>query len=390
MSKRRILKARITHISLVPKGANRMPVIYKEDGEDLFNFDLITKEISEQGEVLALVYSPGLRDSQGDIADADVIKQAAYEALRDGISIDIRHDNKNLSKDAAYIAESFIVQKNDPRFEGMTTYDGEAIDPTGSWGVVLKIEDPDLRKQYREGDWNGVSMGGTAVVQSEKSSPDAQTEGLRTPSGRHDSSSNGDLNMDRAELETVLKESNEDLAKTLTTGISDAIAKALTPKKEDEPVEQRTTAKAKRDPKAPVFKGDPTNPEDVQKHQRALALYGLRKDVDWDSPDSIDEYMEKMADFEAEFGEITEDDRAVIEGKPVRKAAASTVPASKPHEDESEMFSANMNKEDLEAANIGVKIAQALQRAARPVSAGLRTVLSSVFTSSLSRRSRHG
>ena len=150
---RRIKKARIQFVSLVPKGANGIATIYKDDGS--FNFGLLVKDagsaFADKGELVAVVYAPERRDSQGDIASAEVIKEALYESARNGFDIDIRHDGKAVPRDKAFVAESFIVQKNDPRFTDMKDYSGTPVDPTGSWGVVLKIDDQELRKLYREG-----------------------------------------------------------------------------------------------------------------------------------------------------------------------------------------------------------------------------------------------
>ena len=57
-----------------------------------------------------------------------------------GVEIDLRHDEKPLSKDQAYVAETFIVQKDDPRFAGMKDYNGFDVQIEGDWGVDIKIE----------------------------------------------------------------------------------------------------------------------------------------------------------------------------------------------------------------------------------------------------------
>lgn len=159
---RKIKKAKISFISLVPRGANRLPVLYKSDGQ--VEFQTLSK-MTDEGELLAVVYAPDMVDSQGDFAEARVIKEMAHGFLKSGGQIDLQHNGKALSKDQAYVAESFIIAKGDERFKDFKDYDGKPVDVTGGWGILIKIEDADLRKLYREGQWAGVSMFGTAQVE---------------------------------------------------------------------------------------------------------------------------------------------------------------------------------------------------------------------------------
>ena len=75
---RRFRKAKINFVSLVPLGANQMPTIFKEGAAgDNLEMSLLVKEAKtriEKGELLACVYAPEIRDSQGDIASAEVIR----------------------------------------------------------------------------------------------------------------------------------------------------------------------------------------------------------------------------------------------------------------------------------------------------------------------------
>jgi len=181
-------------------------VIFKADDQTL-DVELLIKtgdDFLEKGELTALVYAPEHRDTQGDIASAEVIKTMMYDAARDGVSIDVRHDGTALNKTQAYVAESFLVQKADPRFEGIKTYDGTVVDPTGSWGVVMKIDDPVLRQKYRDGEWTGVSMGGTAEVVSEKS--DGMAEQVIELLAKHLGVTTEDIDMTKDELSAALKE----------------------------------------------------------------------------------------------------------------------------------------------------------------------------------------
>lgn len=156
---RRIKKAKITFVSLCPRGKNQMPVLFKDDGT--FEVQTLVKEQAE-GELTALVYVPEHSDSDGDVADAKVIKEMAHDYLRDSGKVDVRHNGQALTKEQGYVAESFIVQKGDPRFEDMIDLKGRPVDAAGSWGMVIKIDDPELRSKYANGEWQGVSMFGFA------------------------------------------------------------------------------------------------------------------------------------------------------------------------------------------------------------------------------------
>ena len=60
MKRRRIKNADVQFVTLCPRGANRMSVVYKSDGHA--EFDALHKFDVERGELLAVVYSPEMRD----------------------------------------------------------------------------------------------------------------------------------------------------------------------------------------------------------------------------------------------------------------------------------------------------------------------------------------
>jgi hypothetical protein len=328
---RRIKKARINHISLVPRGANAMPVFYKSEGNGTgrVQFDMLTKaadDFDEKGELLAVVYAPEVRDSQGDIASAEVIKEMAYEFARSGKGIDVRHDGESLPKDKAFVAENFIVQKGDPRFENFKDYNGDPVDVTGAWATVIKIEDESLRKNYREGKWNGVSMGGTGEVEVEKESD--FIEKLLKVIDKHK-----DIDMKPEELAALLKQNNEALVAALTKELKPSEEKkadALVEPNAGESLAEYTARVTKEAPdakasdilavfeksqtkpnapKKPIFKGDPMKVEDVKAHQLALKKWELSKDVDWEDPESVAKYEKSLNAFIAEQdGEIEKEE----------------------------------------------------------------------------------
>ena len=300
---RRIKDAKITLISLCARGKNRLPVLYKADGNSV-TFEPLVKapaDFDERGELLAVVYAPEQRDADGDVADANTIRKMAHSYARDGRGLDIHHDGKPLAKSAAYVAESFIIQKGDERFAGWKNDAGAEVDVTGGWGILVQIEDPALRKAYREGAWNGVSMFGQAVVETGKSDLATQlVDTFKALLAQGDQRTHEEDDMKPEELSAALAKNNEELAKSLTTSIATAVAaevaKALKPpeqKPEDKKGDTKPDAEA-----APVFKGDRTNLEDVRKHRDAVKAYELRKGVDWSKPESIEKYeaeLEKLA-----------------------------------------------------------------------------------------------
>ncbi len=251
--KRRIKKAKIRFISLCPRGANQLPTLYKEDGS--FEIETLVKTDAEQGLITSIVYAPEFRDSQGDIASAQVIKDMAYEFLKNGGKIDIRHDGKDVGRDRASVVESFIVQKDDPRFADVTDYSGSPVDVTGAWATVIKLEDPALRSLYTEQGWQGVSMAGSAEVEIE----------------REDTRSVADQLSDHYQQETDMALNDTDLEK-IAGMISGAISEAL--KKDDSPAPEADPQPADN---TPVFEGDPLNKEDVEAHREALRKHSLQQ-----------------------------------------------------------------------------------------------------------------
>lgn len=297
---RKMKKAKVRFISLVPKGANRMPVIYKSDGAVEFDTLLINKNMDE-GELTAVVYAPDNVDAQGDYAPREVIKQMAHDFARSGEGVDLMHNNTAIPKDKVWVAESFIIQKNDPRFSDLKDYDGNAVDVEGAWGVTIKIDDEELRKEYREGKWNGVSMGGMAVFEKEDSDDSLikkLIKALLGSSSQQDQSSPsaGEIDMTSDELKKVLGEQ--------TAAITEAISKALSSDKKDEKGDDyKETKKGDTTPEpvsaiedgVPVFKGDITNPKHVKEHKIALAKHAIVEKFDMTDPEQFEQASAEIA-----------------------------------------------------------------------------------------------
>lgn len=343
-----------------------MPVIYKADGG--VDFTLLTKasdKFDENGELLAVVYAPEVMDSQGDIASAEVIKDMMHTSMRDGIQIDVRHDMKPLSKDQAFIAESFEIQKGDPRFTGFKDYNGKAVDVTGAWGTVLKIEDANLRQQYRDGKWNGVSMAGAADVETINKSDDTPLDRFLASITKRfglDKDPTKDTDMNAEELKKALEENNKALAETIAKAIKGE------PEKTPEQIEKEKADKAKADVEKgkPVFKGEPTA-ENLAKFRKEVSLYNITSNIDWTDPASVAKAEAAIKALEAE-GKENLDDIAKAAGvtdtdsEEVRKLKIDLFKAQKKSNQpkEKDTDDSTFSKEDDECVKIGQNMAKAM------------------------------
>lgn len=379
MRNHRIKEGQINFISLCKRGANRMPVIYKADGA--FDVEMLMKaadDFAERGEVLGVVYAPEFRDTQGGIASATVIKDMMYDAAQRGESIDIMHDGKALTKDQIFVAERFIVQKGDERFSDFKDYDGKTVDVTGAWATVLKIKDQTLRDQFKKGDWNGLSMGGVADLELEKSASlaDKVVEAFAKKLGLSD---NEDNDMDAAEYQKLMTENNKVLADAIGKSVGEAIAQGGEPEGDDKDKSGKPDADDKT--KAPVFKGDPAKAEDVQKHATALAAFNLQKDVKWDDPESVTAYQQKLTDLKKKADEDADENKS----EEVKKLETDLADAKKAldaelgksnqgggtggdgdtdaDKDKAPVFSEGLTKEDGRLLALGQKIGKAQNEA---------------------------
>lgn len=285
--KRKIKKALVDYISLCPRGANKLPVMYKsEEGDDRMKFTCLTraeKDFEERGLLTAVVYAKGIRDSQGDIVyDDDVIYDMMTSFAKNGRGIDIRHDEKALSKDDIFPVESFQIQENDPRFADYKDYDGNPVDVTGGWGVVFKVENEGLREAYREGKWNGVSMGGSMLVESEKHDSDVNdvVAAFQAFLKQHTSPIGSD-DMTNEEMLKAVQDSNTALlagvGKELDSKIEAALdARGIKAKKADDTEPQPEPAKKE----APKFTGEPTA-ENIKAFRLKTQKQAILDSTDW-------------------------------------------------------------------------------------------------------------
>ena len=305
--KRVIHKARISHLSLCPRGANDIQTLYKsDDGDDISLSTITVGKMNEQGELLAVVYAPDMVDSQGDTASAKVIKDFAYDFSRDGAGIDVRHNEETLPPEDAYIAESFIIQKGDPRFTDAKDYEGNAVNVTGGWGVVLKIDNEDLRKQYREEGWGGISMGGLMQVSdvSDTSGVLKMLKELLSSIGK----TKINKNMENNDMPLSTEDKKE---------VAELVAKTMTDHNEKVKKEADEEAKKEADksPKgmgliAPVLKDNPTD-EDIANHKKNLNIFELSKCVDTNDLDSVDKFQKlKQSIMDGKEVDVSKDDKS--------------------------------------------------------------------------------
>jgi hypothetical protein len=299
---RKIKTAKVKHISLVPRGANKMSVLYKDDGS--IEIDTLLLKNEDEGLLTAVVYAPNMIDSHGDFAEAGAIREMAHDFLKSGEGVDILHDGKTLSKDDASVVESFIIAKGDERFVDAKDRDGKPVDVTGGWAAVIKIDNADLREKYRSGEWKGVSMGGMAVFEEVAKDDDGLIRKLikaLTQFGKAD-----DTFTPTGEVEMT----PEDLKKA----VAEAVAEALTKSESPAPVTPAADTKLAKvvefdEDGKPVFKGDITDAKHRTEYKRELAKYEILSK--YDLSDS-----EQFAQAEAELD-------ALLKGNAAAKAKSN-------------------------------------------------------------------
>jgi hypothetical protein len=146
----------VSFLSLVKTPATGKGLTLKsaEPNERPTVFDLTLKN-DDMMRAYGVVYAPDQEDAHGDTADADTIRKAQAEFMREGRlkNIDTEHSFTN---EMAYVAECWLVRKNDPLFPD---------EPEGSWAVGIQIGDPDLWRQLKSGELTGISLAGIARME---------------------------------------------------------------------------------------------------------------------------------------------------------------------------------------------------------------------------------
>jgi hypothetical protein len=315
---REILDANILFISLCPLGKNGFATLYKAETEHA-EFTGLTKALDnfdEKGQLAAVVWAPDRRDSEGDFASAATVEKMAHSFLRNGAEIDLMHDCKPLNAEDVYVAESFIIQKGDPRFANVENYDGNVVDVTGGWGVIMQINSPELRKAYREGEWAGVSMYGPAKVREVETVDKAKVEAIRTVITQKETE-----DMKPEEIQALVDEKVTEALKKADDERAEAAAAEATEETEET---EETTEKSE----APEI--DLTDPEAVREHAKAKRIEALKADVDWNDPKAVEAYAEKLeklqkGEEETEETEETDETDETAEKAEKVKPAGSNV-----------------------------------------------------------------
>jgi hypothetical protein len=339
---KKIQWANIEFLSLCPRGKNGLKVIVKEGGK--FEAPVRIKkgdDFEKKGELVAAIYVPDLLDEDGHFAqDTEAIKTMAYSHARNGSKLDLRHDGKPLSKDQAYMAESFLIQKGDPRFSDLKNDQGRAVDPTGGWGAVIKLEDPSLRSNYEFEGWEGISLYGDGMLQEVQSMEERVMDRLLRKSKEQ--------SMNEEQIKKLISDAMKPISEVLDE------LKKVSEKKEKEP-------EKKEELKAPEFKGDPTKREDVVKFQAELKKYELMKSVNWSDPTAVAkvlDQLDKEAETEKEKGEkenLSKEDKDEIERlnnriKELMKSSKQSPKDGDEKDKDPESKSARLYKEGQKAA----------------------------------------
>ncbi|NRS51788.1 XkdF-like putative serine protease domain-containing protein [Brevibacillus sp. HB2.2] len=145
--------ARITHISLVDKGANGRPfAIIKEEGKEPLQKDIrIAKADKAKQIVYGVVYEPDTEDTHEDQMTAEEIEKAAHGFMerQNTYNIDKQHD---LDVDKGYVVESYIAP--------VDLELGDQEIKKSSWVAGVKVTDADTWEQIEKGEITGFSMWG--------------------------------------------------------------------------------------------------------------------------------------------------------------------------------------------------------------------------------------
>lgn len=117
----------------------------------------IAKSINEDERLFtAVVLRPEVVDSHGDIYSHDVVKQACHDYVAHCMNTNLQH-TYDLVKSDMRIVESYIAPCD------MTI--GESDVYKGDWIMTAKIENEDLWKACKNGDYTGFSVGCSSYLE---------------------------------------------------------------------------------------------------------------------------------------------------------------------------------------------------------------------------------
>ncbi|MEK3966297.1 XkdF-like putative serine protease domain-containing protein [Paenibacillus sp. FSL H7-0323] len=145
--------AKITHISLVDKGANGVPfAIIKSAGKNAIQKQVQIAKIDDDKQIVkGVVYQPDVADAHDDQMDEVEIEKAAHLFMQQQhtYNIDKQHD---LEVNKGFVIESYIAPCD------MTL--GEQQIVKGSWVAAVKVTEDDTWEAIKKGEITGFSMWG--------------------------------------------------------------------------------------------------------------------------------------------------------------------------------------------------------------------------------------
>lgn len=116
------------------------------EGATPHTFSLALKSFKADKQVVTgEVYAPYIIDSHNEMMlpeDVQIMAHRFLATLKND-QIDLMHNNKVVK---AVVVESFIARPNDPEYN------------EGAWVMSVKIDDPDLWKAIKRGDYSGYSF----------------------------------------------------------------------------------------------------------------------------------------------------------------------------------------------------------------------------------------
>jgi hypothetical protein len=143
----------------------RSSVKAKFPGIDVAKTETVTRDVAievplwkddSKHLVYGVVLSPGLKDSQGDIPDAESIEKAAHDFLVEFRQHDVQHDDvykNDAGTPIAETVESFIAPSD-------MEVAGEKV-LKGAWVMAVKVADDATWGKVQKGEITGFSIAGT-------------------------------------------------------------------------------------------------------------------------------------------------------------------------------------------------------------------------------------
>lgn len=131
----------------------------KEDNStgEAFSFEVdIFKAQIEEGLIYGVVYAPNVKDTHGDFTSKAEIENAAHNFLPNSVMNDLHEDNNP----EVEVVESFIAPCDFHYGDGVSM-DRDVV-LKGSWVLVSKVLDPELKGAIERGERTGYSLEGTA------------------------------------------------------------------------------------------------------------------------------------------------------------------------------------------------------------------------------------